>query len=45
MAVIFSRMKVYLSKFNLIGHIGKLDLYILSYEFLKLAIESGMILE
>ena len=41
MAMIFSSIEVDLSSFNLIGHIVQLDLYTMSYEILKLGIESG----
>ena len=42
MAMKLSRIKVDLSSFNLIGHMGLLNLYPKRYEFLKVCPVSGM---
>ena len=41
MAMKLSRIKVDTIRFNLMGQIGQLDLCTISYEFLKLGLESG----
>ena len=41
MAMKILKIKLYISRFNLIGHLSHLDKYTKNYEFLKLGIESG----